>query len=128
MILFLIVVSAGCAPRPLPVATPRPVPEMPEYPAFQNAERAFENGMFAEALDGYHAFLLDAYDSHFADAALFKIGKIFRLTGREDDALAVFFRLRHEFPESSLASDAMLEILTVLYEEERFQAVVVLYL
>ena len=124
VVLFFIVVSAGCAPRPLPVATPRPVPEMPGYPAFQNAERAFENGLFAEALEGYNAFLLDAYDGHFADAALFKIGKIFRLTGREDDALAVFFRLRHEFPESSLASDAMLEILTVLYEGDRFQALV----
>jgi hypothetical protein len=74
---------------------------MPGFPAFENAERAFENGLFAEALDGYNAFLLDAYDGHFADAALFKIGKIFRLTGREDDALAVFSRLRREFPESS---------------------------
>jgi ABC-type branched-subunit amino acid transport system substrate-binding protein len=124
VILFFIVVAAGCAPRPLPVATPKPVPEMPGFPAFENAERAFENGLFAEALDGYNAFLLDAYDGHFADAALFKIGKIFRLTGREDDALAVFSRLRREFPESSLASDAMLEMLTLLYEGDRFQAVV----
>lgn len=124
VILFLIVVSAGCAPRPLPVAVPTPVPETSGYPAFQEAERAFENDLFAEALDGYNAFLMETYDGHFADAALYKIGKIFSLTGRRDDALAVFSRLLHEFPESPLASDAMLDILRVLYDGDRFEAVV----
>ncbi len=124
VILFLLVVSAGCAPRPLQVAIPRPVPELPGFPAFQKAERAFEKGLFAEALEGYNDFLLEARDGHFADAELYKIGKILRLTGREDDALAVFSRLRHEFPESTLASDALLDILRVLYDGGRFQAVV----
>ncbi|BBO67548.1 hypothetical protein DSCA_14780 [Desulfosarcina alkanivorans] len=124
MILLFIVVFAGCAPKPLPVSIPGPAPEMPGYTAFQNAERAFENGLYAEALEGYNTLLNEAYDGPFVDAALLKIGKIFRLTGRDDDALAVFARLGQEFPDSALVSDARLEILQVLYDGGRFQAVV----
>jgi ABC-type branched-subunit amino acid transport system substrate-binding protein len=124
VILLLIVMLAGCAPKPLPVSIPRPVPEMPGYSDFQNAERAFENGLYNEALEGYNALLRDDYNGHFVDASLFKIGKIYQLTGRDDDALSVFFRLNHEFPDSALVSDAMLEILHVLYDGGRFQSVV----
>ncbi|MBC2742914.1 MAG: penicillin-binding protein activator [Desulfosarcina sp.] len=124
VILIFIVVSAGCAPTPFPVAIPRPVPEMPGYSAFQNAERAFDNGLYTEALDGYNAFLREAYDDQFVDAAMFKIGKIYRLTGRDGDAMAVFSRLNHEFPESALAPDAVLEILNILYAGGHFESVI----
>ncbi|MFO7716889.1 ABC transporter substrate-binding protein [Desulfosarcina sp.] len=123
-LLIIIVASAGCAPRPSTVSIPPgPLPQMPGYSDYQNAEQAFENGLYAEALDGYNTFLREAYGDRFVDAALFKIGKIYRLTGRNDDAMAVFSRLNREFPQSTLTPDAMLEILELLFDSGDFEAV-----
>ncbi|WP_319404538.1 penicillin-binding protein activator [uncultured Desulfosarcina sp.] len=124
MILFLVVVNSGCAPKPLPIATPRPVPAMPGNADFQNAERAFEKGLYTEALDGYNTFLREAYDDPFADDALFKIGKIYRLAGRDEDAMDVFSRLNREFPESALVSGAVMEILNILFDGGNFESVI----
>ncbi len=124
-VLFLfMVVAAGCAPTPSLVPIPRPVPEMPSHSTFRDAERAFDEGQFPEALDGYNAFLREAYDDPYVEAALFKIGKIYRLSGRDDDAIAVFLRLNHEFPESALVPEAMLEILALFFDRGDYEAVV----
>lgn len=124
LILFFLAVSLGCAPKPLPTPLPEPVREIPGPSAFRDAERAFDNGRYAEALDRYNAFLREADDDHPVDAALFKIGKILRLTSRDEDALAVFSRLNREFPESALVSDSMLEIMHILYAAGRFESVI----
>jgi branched-chain amino acid transport system substrate-binding protein len=124
MILLLMVVYSGCAPKPLPVAIPKPVPAMPGHSAFQDAERAFENGLYTEALEGYNTFLREADDDPFFDDALFKIGKIYRLTGSDDDAIAVLSRLNREFPESALVSGAKLEILNILFDGGYFESVI----
>ena len=124
VILLLVVIHWGCAPKPFPVSVPGPVPAMPGNQAYQDAERALEIGLFTEALDGYHTFLREAYDAPFVDDALFKIGKLYRLTGRDDDAIAVFARLKREFPESALVSGAELEILTILFDGGYFESVI----
>ncbi|WP_372681953.1 tol-pal system YbgF family protein [Desulfosarcina sp.] len=124
VILFLMVVYSGCAPKPLPVSIPTPVPAMPGNQAYQDAEQAFENGLYAEALDGYNLFLREAYEDPFVDDALFKIGRLYRLAGRDDDAIAVFFRLNREFPESDLVPGAMLETLNILFDGGNFESVV----
>jgi branched-chain amino acid transport system substrate-binding protein len=124
VILLLMVVYAGCAPKPLPVSIPGPVPAMPGNQAFQDAERDFDNGLYAEALEGYNLFLREAYDDPFVDDALFKIGRLYRLAGRDDDAIAVFSRLNREFPESALVSGAMLEMLNILFDVGNFESVV----
>ena len=123
-ILIFFVMFTGCAPTPSPVSAPGLVPEMPGHLAFQNAERAFDNGQYLEALDGYNVFLHEAYDAPFVDEALFKIGRIYRLAGRDDDAIAVFSRLNHEFPESVLVLDAMQEILNILFDGGVFESVI----
>ena len=124
VILFLMVVYSGCAPKPLPVSIPGPVPAMSGNQAFQDAERALENGLYTEALDGYSLFLREAYDDPFVDDALFKIGQLYRLAGRDDDAIAVFSRLNREFPESALIPGATLEILNILFDGGNFESVV----
>lgn len=124
LILMVMVVSAGCAPKP-PASIPRgPSPEMPGQAAFQNAERAFENGFYVEALEGYNAFLRQAADERFVDVALFKIGMIFRLSGRDEEAIGVFSRLTHEFPQSQQVSGAMLEMLHILFDRGDFESVI----
>ncbi len=124
MVLLLMVVYSGCAPKPLPVGIPQPVPALPGHSAFQDAERAFENGLYTEALEGYVAFLREADEDPFFDDALFKIGKIYRLAGRDDDAIAVLSRLDREFPGSELVSGARLEILNILFDAGYFESVV----
>jgi ABC-type branched-subunit amino acid transport system substrate-binding protein len=124
VILFLMIVYSGCAPKPLPVSIPGPVPPMPGNQAFQDAERDFDNGLYAEALAGYNLFLQEAYDDPFVDEALFKIGRLYRLAGRDDDAIAVFSRLSREFPQSPLVSGAMLETLKILFDAGNFDSVV----
>lgn len=124
LILFFIVAVSGCAPKPVSVEIPRPVPDIPVHETYQKAVRAFENGLYNEALDSYHTYLREAYDDPYVDAALFAIGKIYRLAGREDDAMAVFGRLNHEFPQSALHSDAILEILNILSDRKDFESVI----
>lgn len=123
-ILFSVAMAMACAPKPLPTTGPGPLPEMPGQPAYRDAEQAFADGRYIEALENYQAFLREADGAPSVDAALFKIGTIYRLTDRQSDALAVFSRLIREFPASSLVPDAMLEILGILFRGGQFDAVV----
>ena len=115
---------AGCAPTPPPAPVSPTVPGKPGDPVFLEAELAFDNGQYAEALNGYNTYLDEAYDDPFADAALFKIGKILQLTGRSEDSLAVFSRLTHEFPQSVFIPDATLETLKILFDRKNFESIV----
>ncbi len=124
IVLIFLVVFMGCAPMPSPVSAPVPVPEMPGYSAFQNAGRAFDSGQYLEALNGYNVFLREAYGSPFVDEALFKIGTIYRLTGRDDHAIAVFSRLNNQFPESDLIPGTTLEILSILFDGGDYESVI----
>ncbi|WP_419662821.1 extracellular ligand-binding receptor [Desulfosarcina variabilis str. Montpellier] len=122
---FLILVAmAGCAPTPKPTPMPPTATERLGHPLFTKAEQAFDKGQYAEALNIYNTFLDKAYNDPAADAALFKVGKIFQLTGRSEDALAVFLRLTHEFPQSELVCDAILARMSILFERENFDTVV----
>lgn len=123
-ILVGFVAFAGCAPTRAPVPVTPPPEEMPGQVHFQRAEQAFDSGQYAEALDGYNTFLREAYDGRFVDVALFNVGRIYQLTGRDADALAVFSRLKREFPRSAMVSDAMREMLTILFGNGSFESVI----
>lgn len=123
-ILILVGFLASCAPRPLLVPTPAPPGEIVAHADFRRAERAFEEGRLAEALDGYNAFLRDAVDDPSADDALFKIGAILSRIGRTMEAVAVFSRLKREFPESDRVPDATLEILQIQFDAGEFKALI----
>jgi ABC-type branched-subunit amino acid transport system substrate-binding protein len=116
---------AGCAPTPSPVSPPRPVPDVPVHSDFEFAEQAFTNGQYVQALDSYNLFLKNEYDDPLAATALFRVGRLYRLLGHDSDALSVFLRLTHEFPQSPLVPDATLEMLTILFEAQDYDAVVV---
>ena len=121
---LIIAIVWGCAPAPQKAPVAPPIPEKPVHPLFLGAEKAYDNGQYNEALNGYTAFLREAYEDPSADAALMKIGKIFQHSGREDDALAVFARLAREFPQSVFIDDAVLETLRIHYERNEYETVV----
>ena len=122
-IVVWIVVAAGCAPTPPPATLPT-VADSQAQKVFRTAERAFEDGRYAEALDLYNQFLRESEDSGFMEMTLFKIAKIYRFTGRSNDAIAVLLQLKQDFPKSALASDIEFEILTTLFESGNFEEVV----
>lgn len=125
IILILFLVMAGCAPTTAPVQIIGQVSEKPVPPAFMDAENAFGRGAYTEAMAGYNTFLRHAEDDHFMDAALFKIGKIYRFTDHDLDAIAIFSRLEREFPQSKLAPEAMLEILHILFDRGDFRSLII---
>ena len=122
-IVVWIVVAAGCAPTPPPV-TPPLIADLPEHETFQTAEQAFEEGRYAEALDLYNQILRESEDNTLIEVTLFKIAKVYRFTGRSQDAMAVLLQLRQDYPKSAMASDVELEILTILFEGGSFEEVV----
>lgn len=123
-LLIFLILMIGCAPKPVWVSIPDPALEMDQHPEFQRAGQALAAGHYVEALDRYNAFLREAFDAPFVDAALFDIGVIFRKIGRYDDAVAVFLRLRREFPHSARIADAMLEVLQIRYARGYLKAVI----
>ena len=124
LILWLALVISACAPTPSPVGGPTTLPGRPSHPIYQRAEYAFERGADVEALADYQAFLREADTDADLDAALFRIGQIFRRSGRYEAALAVFARLDREFPASKRRPDAMLASLQILYASGRYRDVV----
>jgi len=123
-VIVLILIAAGCAPTPLPPSPRESVSPPPEYADFQTAERTFEDGRYNEALALYNKFLEESEPNLYTEMALFKIAKIYRYTGRNDDAMVVLTQLTRDFPQSVLVPDATLEILDILYESGKFEAVI----
>jgi branched-chain amino acid transport system substrate-binding protein len=121
LVLLLVV---GCAPRPLDITIPQPAPDLPGQAVFQDAQHAYETGNYAAALDGFNAFLNEAAGGRHADLALFRIASIYQLTGRDDDAMAVFGRLVREYPYSQLVGDAHVAMLKLLFDNERYPSVI----
>jgi branched-chain amino acid transport system substrate-binding protein len=124
LILLGIIALAGCAPTPPSVPVTAPFPGIPGNAVFLEAEHAFENGQYTVALNGYNTFLHEAYDDPLVDTALFKVGKIFQLTGRNEDALAMFSRLKNEFPQSAFVDDATLATLQILFDSGNYESVI----
>ena len=122
-IVVWIIVAAGCAPMPPPATLPT-VADSPAHELFATAERAFEEGRYAEALDLYNQFLRESDDSMFIEMTLFKIGKIYRFTGRSNDAMAVLLQLQQDYPHSALSPDIEYEILAILLENGSFAEVI----
>ena len=123
-VIVLIVIVAGCAPTPTPPSPQEPIAQPPEHADFQNAELAFEDGRYDEALQLYNKFLEESEPNLFTEMALFKVAKIYRHIGRIDDAVALLKRLARDFPESALVPDVTLEMLHILYESGEYETVI----
>ncbi|GAB6905255.1 conserved hypothetical protein [Desulfosarcina cetonica] len=124
IIVLFMTTAVGCAFNPLSLLTLHKEARTTGDSVFHEAERKFSEGRYSEALVDYNALLRQHYDRPLAAFALYKIGKIYRLTGRHGDAVAVFSRLTREFPNSPRSPEAFLELLTILYEQGHPEAVV----
>ncbi len=124
LILSVAIALAGCALTPAPGPVTAPDMKDGDNPLFFEAETAFDNGYYEMALAQYQLFLKNAGDAAQIDKALFKIGKIYRLTGQNNEALKAFSRLTSEFPDSDQVPGAMAETMGILFEQGNYEAVI----
>ncbi|UCG08890.1 MAG: penicillin-binding protein activator [Desulfobacterales bacterium] len=116
------VVAVLCACAPKPMITPSPAGSADEL--FLNAERHFQEKSYGEALRLYQDYLVHFPKEPMAPAALMKIGIINSILGNYEDARQAYQRLTWEYPGSSFAEDAMVEILLTYYKQGNYEEVI----
>jgi ABC-type branched-subunit amino acid transport system substrate-binding protein len=121
IIFSLVAVLCACAPKP--GMKPSPIPAGSADELFLNAETQFQAKLYMEALGLYQEYLAQFSQEPMAPAALIKIGIIHSNLGEYEDARQAYQRLTWEYPGSSFAEDAKVEILVTFYKQGRYEEV-----
>jgi ABC-type branched-subunit amino acid transport system substrate-binding protein len=121
IIFSLVAVLCACAPKPGMKPSPPPAGSADEL--FLNAETQFQEKFYMEALSLYQEYLGHFSQEPMAPAALMKIGIINSILGEYEDARQAYQRLTREYPGSSFAEDAKIEILVSFYKQGRYEEV-----
>ena len=85
-------------------------PTATEQQAYDQAFRALRETRYADAAEGFDAFLRDHSQSTYAPNALYWLGEVYYVTRDFETALAQFERLQETYPDSSKKPDALLKI------------------
>ncbi len=85
-------------------------PTEAEQQAYDQAFRALRETRYADAAEGFDAFLRDHPDSSYAPNALYWLGEVYYVTRDFEIALTQFERLQDSYPDSSKKPDALLKI------------------
>jgi len=85
-------------------------PTETERQAYDEAFRALRETRYADAAEGFDAFLREHPDSAYAPNALYWLGEVYYVTRDFETALAQFERLQDTYPDSSKQPDALLKI------------------
>jgi len=85
-------------------------PTEAEQQAYDQAFRALRETRYADAAEGFDAFLRDHPQSSYAPNALYWLGEVYYVTRDFETALAQFERLQETYPDSSKKADALLKI------------------
>jgi len=111
-----------CAPEQ--VGPPGALRMDPGDELFSRAEKMFQSKSYEKALELYNEYLLRFPDRPPAGAALMKIGIIYSVLENFENSRNIFQRLIAEYPDSSFAAEARVEILFTLYRLGRYKAVI----
>jgi tol-pal system protein YbgF len=85
-------------------------PTPAEQQAYDQAFRALRETRYADAAEGFDAFLRDHPQSTYSPNALYWLGEVYYVTRDFETALAQFERLQETYPASSKKPDALLKI------------------
>jgi len=85
-------------------------PTAAEQQAYDQAFRALRETRYADAAEGFDAFLRDHPQSTYSPNALYWLGEVYYVTRDFETALAQFERLQETYPDSSKKPDALLKI------------------
>jgi ABC-type branched-subunit amino acid transport system substrate-binding protein len=111
---------AACAPQARREAPPVTAAER----LFRQAESAYGQSSFSEALVLYQDYLARYPQGRDAAAALMRVGGIHARAGDAALARRAFSKVISDHPDSPLRSEAMTEILYALYRDRHYQEVV----
>ena len=92
-----------------------------ESPIFQKAEQLYKARSYAEAIDMYLKYITQATNEKFKDKALMKIGSIYTIQGKFDQAASIYKQLTEEHPESPYASNAQLGLIYNDYSQKKYE-------
>jgi tol-pal system protein YbgF len=103
---------------PAPDAGARPVTASPqaEKAMYDAAFQSLKELRYADAAEGFQAFLGQYPDSEYADNAQYWLGESYYVTRNYEIALEAFQGLLDRFPQSTKAADALLKIGYTHYE------------
>lgn len=85
-------------------------PTPAEQQSYDQAFRALRETRYADAAEGFDAFLRDHPQSTYSPNALYWLGEVYYVTRDFETALAQFERLQETYPDSSKKPDALLKI------------------
>jgi len=85
-------------------------PTAAEQQAYDQAFRALRETRYADAAEGFDAFLRDHPQSTYSPNALYWLGEVYYVTRDFETALAQFERLQETYPDSGKKPDALLKI------------------
>ncbi|OQY03880.1 MAG: hypothetical protein B6I22_10655 [Desulfobacteraceae bacterium 4572_123] len=123
LIIAILLFVGACAEKPavpLVVTPPAADETTSESELWDRAEKLFQSKKYGGALEAYIAFMVRFPNSVHNDAALMKIGAAARLSGNDAEACRAYNRLAEGYPDSLFFTDALIEVLTCLYGEGRF--------
>lgn len=86
------------------------VPGEAEEAAYERAFRALRETRYADAAEGFDAFLAEYPDSRYAPNARYWLGEVYYVTRDFETALSHFTDLLETYPDSSKEGDALLKI------------------
>jgi branched-chain amino acid transport system substrate-binding protein len=122
LLLLLQILLGGCLPKTT-VGTV-PVKAGPGEELFSKAEKLFQAKSYQQARMAYNEYLARFPDGPLAGGAFLKIGTIHAALGSPSKARDVYQQLITEYPGSSFAQDARVEILISYYNEGMYSEVI----
>jgi branched-chain amino acid transport system substrate-binding protein len=122
MLFYFLLVCSACVQKPSVITESPQIGVGDEL--FAAAEKMFEFQDYIQSLEAYRAYIHQYPDRPLAPAALMKIGKINSILGRYVESRRAYNRLITEYPRSSFNPDARVEVLSTLYQEGAYSAVI----
>ncbi|KPA17334.1 branched chain amino acid ABC transporter substrate-binding protein [Candidatus Magnetomorum sp. HK-1] len=104
----------------IPTEPPKPVIDF-ESATFMKAEELYQARSYAEAIDMYLKYLSRATEGKHKDKALMKIGSIYTIQGKFDQATKIYQQLIVGYPGSMFASHAHLGLIHNDYHQKKYE-------
>jgi tetratricopeptide (TPR) repeat protein len=88
---------------------------------FQKAEQLYMKRSYSQAIDLYVKYLSCSTKKAFEDKAMFKIGQIYTIQGKYDQAAEVYKQLIQKYPDSILSSRVQLGLIYNAYSQKEYE-------
>jgi len=123
MFSLLIITTQSCTQQKnitIPTEPAKPAVDF-ESATFTKAEELYKSRSYAQAIDMYLKYLSRATEGSHKDKALMKIGSIYTIQGKFDQATKIYQQLIDGYPDSIFASRAHLGLIYNDYHQKKYE-------